>query len=169
MKEVNGWRWLPLTLAVIVLDQFTKEMVLNNLAPYESIVVLPVLNITLMYNTGAAFSFLADAAGWQRWLFAALALGIGAAIVVWLRKLKARSQGLLACSLALILGGALGNVIDRIQLGHVIDFIHVHWNAAYFPAFNVADSAISVGAGLLLLDAFLDGRRRKGEHASSAG
>jgi len=169
MKEANGWRWLPVTLGVIVLDQFTKELILNNLVPYESIPVLPVLNITLMYNTGAAFSFLADAAGWQRWFFAALALGVCTGIVVWLRKLQARSQGLLACSLALVLGGALGNVIDRIKLGHVIDFIHVHWNAAYFPAFNVADSSITVGAALFLLDAFLEGRRKKREHASPAG
>ena len=169
MKEASGWRLLPVTLAVILLDQFTKELILNNLVPYESIPVLPVLNITLMYNPGAAFSFLADAAGWQRWFFTALSLGVCAGIVVWLRKLQARSQGLLACSLALILGGALGNAIDRIKLGHVIDFIHVHWNAAYFPAFNVADSSITVGAALLLLDAFLEGRRKKREYASPAG
>ena len=169
MSEANGWRWLPLTLAIIVLDQLSKEMVLDYLVLHESIFVLPVLNITLMYNTGAAFSFLADAAGWQRWFFVVLALGVAAAIVVWLRRLKARSQALLACALALILGGALGNVIDRIKLGHVVDFIHVHWNAADFPAFNVADSAITVGAVLLLLDAFLDSRRKKEEHASPAG
>src|SRR5687767_1185910 len=117
MSEANGWRWLPLTLAIIVLDQLSKEMVLDHLVLHESIFVLPVLNITLMYNTGAAFSFLADAAGWQRWFFVVLALGVAAAIVVWLRRLKARSQALLACALALILGGALGNVIDRIKLG----------------------------------------------------
>jgi signal peptidase II len=169
MSEPNGWRWLPLTLGIIVLDQFTKELILNRLVPHESIPVLPVLDITLMYNTGAAFSFLAGADGWQRWVFLALALGVGAAIVVWLRKLKARSQWVLACGLALILGGALGNAIDRVKLGHVVDFIHAHWNAAYFPAFNVADSAITVGAGLLLLDAFFEGRRKKRADAGSAG
>ena len=116
---------------------------------------------SLMFNTGAAFSFLADATGWQRWFFAALALAIGAVHRRLAARLKARSQWLLACSLALILGGALGNVIDRLRLGHVIDFIHVHWNDAYFPAFNVADSAITVGAGLLLLDAFLESAARK--------
>ena len=169
MKEANGWRWIPLTLVIILLDQLSKEAILGSLVPYESIAVLPVLDITLMYNTGAAFSFLADAAGWQRWFFAALALGIGVAIVVWLRRLHSRAQWLLAFSLALILGGALGNVIDRIKLGHVVDFIHVHWGNAYFPAFNVADSAISVGAALMLLDAFLESRRRKHADANPAG
>jgi signal peptidase II len=169
MKEASGWRWIPLTLVIILLDQLSKEAILGSLVPYESIPVLPVLDITLMYNTGAAFSFLADAAGWQRWFFVALALGIGAAIVVWLRRLHARTQWLLAFSLALILGGALGNVIDRIKLGHVVDFIHVHWGDAYFPAFNVADAAISVGAALMLLDAFLESRRRKQAGADPAG
>jgi signal peptidase II len=114
-----------------------------------------------MYNTGAAFSFLSDASGWQRWLFVTLALGVGAAIIVWLRRLKARTHALLACSLALILGGAIGNVIDRLRIGHVVDFIHTHWNDNYFPAFNVADSAISIGAALLLLDAWRESRSAK--------
>jgi len=169
MSEANGWRWLPVALGVILLDQYTKGLILDNFVPYESIQVLPVLNLTLMYNTGAAFSFLAAADGWQRWVFLTLALIIGAAIVVWLRKLKARSQWLLACGLVLILGGALGNAVDRIKLGHVIDFIHVHWNDAYFPAFNVADSSITVGAALLLLDALLESRRKKQTNASPAG
>jgi signal peptidase II len=169
MKEANGWRWLPVALGVIVLDQITKEAILSTFIPGERIPVLPVLDITLMYNTGAAFSFLASADGWQRWVFLALALGIGTAIVIWLRKLKARSQWMLACGLSLILGGALGNAVDRIKLGHVVDFIYAHWNDAYFPAFNVADSAITIGAGLLLLDAFLDSRRKKQADASSAG
>lgn len=168
MSDANGWRWIPLTLVIVLLDQLAKEAILGSLVPYESIPVLPVLDITLMYNKGAAFSFLADAAGWQRWFFAVLALGIAAGIVFWLRRLRARAQWLLACSLALILGGAMGNVIDRIKLGHVVDFIHVHWRGAYFPAFNVADSAISVGAALMLLDAFLESRRKK-PHANPAG
>ena len=169
MSEGNGWRWIPLTLVIVLLDQLSKEAILGSLVPYESIPVLPVLDITLMYNTGAAFSFLADAAGWQRWFFAALGIAIGTAIVVWLRRLRARTQWLLALSLSLILGGALGNVIDRIKLGHVVDFIHVHWGDAYFPAFNVADSAISVGAALMLLDAFLESRRGKQANADPAG
>jgi signal peptidase II len=109
---------------------------------------------------------LADASGWQRWFFTLLAVGVGVAIVWWLGKLKAKSQALLACSLSLILAGALGNLIDRMRLGHVIDFIHVHWGDAYFAAFNVADSAITIGAGLLLLDALLDSRRAKSRRAN---
>ncbi|MBX5460544.1 MAG: lipoprotein signal peptidase [Steroidobacteraceae bacterium] len=161
MNEPNGWRWLPVSVAVIVLDQITKHLIVGNFELYERIEVLPVLDITRLHNTGAAFSMLATASGWQRWLFTALALGVGVAIIIWLGRLKARTQGLLACSLALILGGALGNLIDRLWHGHVVDFIHVHWGDAYFPAFNVADSAITVGAGLLLLDALLEGRRAR--------
>jgi signal peptidase II len=116
-----------------------------------------VLEITRYHNTGAAFSFLADAAGWQRWLFTALAIIVSTALVVWLRRID-RGDTALASSVALILAGALGNVIDRLRLGHVIDFIHFHWGEHYFPAFNVADSAITIGAALLLLDAWLEAR-----------
>jgi signal peptidase II len=150
----SGWRWLPLTLLVVVLDQLSKVWIVGHFELYEPLHLLPVLDITLMYNTGAAWSFLADASGWQRWVFVALAVGVGVAILIWLRRLKARAQGLLCCSLALILGGAVGNVIDRLRIGHVVDFIHAHWNGAYFPAFNVADAAITIGAALLLLDAW---------------
>jgi signal peptidase II len=161
VAEPSGWRWLPLTLAVILLDQAVKAWMVHNLTLYEPVHLLPVLDFTLMYNTGAAFSFLSEASGWQRWVFVALALGVGVAIIAWLRRLKARSQGLLACSLALILGGAIGNVIDRLRIGHVVDFIHAHWNGAYFPAFNIADSAITIGAVLLLLDAWRESRTAK--------
>jgi signal peptidase II len=154
----SGWRWLPLTLAVIALDQASKAWMLHHLFLFERVRVLPVLDIILTYNTGAAFSMLADAAGWQRWLFIALALGVSGMLIVWLRRLAAATHGLIACGLALITGGALGNVIDRLRLGHVIDFIHAHWGTHYFPAFNVADSAITIGAGLLLLDAWLEAR-----------
>lgn len=157
----SGWIWLPLTLAVILLDQLSKAWIVHQLALYERHVILPVLDITLMYNTGAAFSFLSTASGWQRWVFVALAFVVGAAILVWMRRLNGRTQALLSCSLALILAGALGNVIDRLRIGHVVDFIHAHWNEHYFPAFNVADSAITVGAALLLLDAWLDARSRR--------
>jgi signal peptidase II len=161
VPEANGWRWLPLTLAVIVLDQAAKTWMVQHFQLYNRVHVLPVLDITLMYNTGAAFSFLSDASGWQRWLFIVLAIGVGLAILGWLRRLKARTQGLLSCALALILGGAIGNVIDRMRLGHVVDFIHAHWGDAYFPAFNVADSAITIGAILLLLDAWRESRNAK--------
>ncbi len=161
-REANGWRWLPLAVGVIALDQATKVWMVHNFRIYESVHLLPVLDITLMFNTGAAFSFLSDASGWQKWVFVALALGVGAAILGWLRRLKARSQGLLCCSLSLILGGALGNVIDRLRIGHVVDFISAHWGREYyFPAFNVADSAITIGAVLLLLDAWREGRSAK--------
>jgi signal peptidase II len=165
--EANGWRWLPLTVGIIALDQFTKKEIVDHFVLGERVAVLPVLDIVHAHNTGAAFSMLADASGWQRWFFALLALGVAAAIVVWLGRLKARSQWLLACSLSLILAGALGNVIDRLRLGHVIDFIHAHWGDAYFAAFNVADSAITVGAGLLLLDALLESRRGKAQRAAA--
>ena len=162
MKEENGWRWLPVSAGVIGVDQFTKLLVVRHLHLYENFTVLPVLNLTLRYNTGAAFSFLASASGWQRWFFLLLGVAVAAAILVWMRRLKSRSQWLLSLSLALILAGALGNVIDRLRLGHVIDFIVAHWHGAEFPAFNVADSSISVGAALLLLDAWLQSRRSGG-------
>lgn len=166
MSEPSGWRWLPVALGVILLDQLTKYLVVTKLAYLEMIELLPVLDLTHVYNTGAAFSFLANASGWQRWLFAGLAIVVGVVILVWLRRLKARSQWMLSCALSLILGGAIGNVIDRIRLGHVVDFVHAHWGDASFPAFNVADAAITVGAALLLLDAFLETRRAKAQSAA---
>jgi signal peptidase II len=155
----SGWRWLPIAGLVIVLDQATKAWVLSAFREFERLELLPVLDFTLMYNTGAAFSFLAGASGWQRWFFVILALAVAAGIVTWLRTMPGREQPRLAAGLALILGGALGNVIDRLRLGKVVDFVHVHWNDAYFPAFNVADSAITIGACVLLLDALLESRR----------
>ena len=158
----SGWRWLPLTLAVIVLDQASKSWMLHHFFLFERVHLSPVLDIILTYNTGAAFSMLADASGWQRWVFMVLALGVSVTLIVWMRRLAAATQGLIACGLALIVGGALGNLLDRVRLGHVIDFIYPHWGMHYFPAFNVADSAITVGAGLLLLDAWREARRGQG-------
>ena len=123
--------------------------------------MFPVLDITLMHNVGAAFSFLADASGWQRWFFIALSSIVSIGLTVWLLRLPREARRLLALGLALVLGGALGNLIDRIRLGSVVDFINFHWNQAYFPAFNVADSAITIGAACLLLDALLDSRRSR--------
>ena len=154
----SGWRWLPLTATVIVADQASKLWIVHHFSFLQRVRLLPVLDVILTYNTGAAFSMLADAAGWQRWVFVALALGVSVALVVWLRRLAAATHALVACGLALIVGGALGNMLDRLRLGHVIDFIHAHWGLHYFPAFNVADSAITVGAGLLLLDAWREAR-----------
>ena len=154
----SGWRWLPLTALIIVADQAIKAWMVHHFALLERVHVLRVLDIILTYNTGAAFSFLSDASGWQRWVFVLLALGVSAALIVWMRRLRATVHGLLACGLALIVGGALGNMIDRLTLGRVVDFIHVHWRQAYFPAFNLADSAITVGAVVLLIDAWRETR-----------
>ena len=156
----NGWRWLVLSAFVILADQVSKAWILRHFGEFEFTAVLPVLDITLMHNVGAAFSLLASASGWQRWFFIVLAAGVSVGLVIAIWRLPPRPHKLLAAGLALLLGGALGNVIDRIRLGSVVDFIHFHWNQAYFPAFNVADSAITVGAACLLLDAFLDTRRK---------
>ena len=153
--------WLWLALVVLVLDQLTKRWIIATLELYERIPVLPILDITHLRNEGAAFSLLADAAGWQRWFFIALALGVCTFILVWLRRLPARGQARLASGLALILGGALGNVVDRALYGNVVDFVFFNWERWYFPAFNVADSAITVGAALLILDSLAEWRRER--------
>jgi len=147
--------WLWISLVVIAADQISKHWFVANLDVYEQIVVIPDLfSWTLAYNRGAAFSFLANEAGWQRWFFAVIALAVSAVLVVWLRRLKT-NETWLAIALALVLGGAIGNLYDRVVLGHVVDFILVHWKTEwYFPAFNIADSAITVGAVLLALDMF---------------
>jgi signal peptidase II len=157
LQRTHPAAWLWLSLGVIALDQATKFLATRFLELYERVVVLPVLDFTLLHNTGAAFSLLAGASGWQRWFFIGLALTVSAVLMVWIWRTP-RGEKLLPLSLSLILGGALGNVIDRIVHGYVVDFIHAHWGAAYFPAFNIADSAITIGAGLLILDAF---RERK--------
>jgi signal peptidase II len=157
----SGWRWLPLAAAIIVADQLVKAWITHHFSLFERVHVLKVLDIILTYNTGAAFSFLSQASGWQRWLFVVLAAGVATALLVWMRRLDARVHGLLACGLALIVGGALGNMLDRLTIGRVVDFIHVHWGRAYFPAFNVADSAITIGALVLLIDAWRETRAAK--------
>lgn len=147
--------WLVLSVLVLVIDQVSKAHFEGSLEMFQQIVVIPdYFSWTLAYNTGAAFSFLADGGGWQRWLFAVIAVVVSAVLVVWLKRLG-RDDTWLAIALALVLGGALGNLYDRVALGHVIDFILVHWqNRHYFPAFNFADSAITVGAIMLALDMF---------------
>lgn len=160
-NALGGWIWLPVAALLIILDQLSKAWIVRHFAYGESLALLPVLNVNLRYNTGAAFSFLADATGWQRWFFAGLAIVVGLGILVWLRQLNARTQWLLALGLSFILAGAVGNLIDRLRLGHVIDFIEAHWKDASFPAFNLADSAITVGAALIILDAWFEGRRRR--------
>jgi signal peptidase II len=156
---VGQWRWLALTAAIIGIDQWSKQLVESTLQLYEARYYLPVFNLVRAHNRGAAFSLFDGASGWQRWAFSALAAAVSVSLVVWLRSLERRAN-LLAAGLALILGGALGNVFDRLRLGFVIDFLQVHWQQHYFPAFNVADSAITLGAGCLLLDLYLGSRRR---------
>lgn len=147
-------RWLWLSLLIILLDQGSKQLAEAMLHYAQPVPVLPFFDLTLLYNKGAAFSFLSDQAGWQRWFFIVLALVVSLVMMVWLSRLK-RDEVWQAASLGLIIGGAVGNVIDRILFGHVIDFIHLHYGEHYWPAFNVADSAIAVGVAIMLLDALV--------------
>lgn len=156
----NGWNalwWYGLAALVVLLDQYTKGLASAGLDYGRPVEVFSWFNLTLQHNTGAAFSFLSDAGGWQRYFFSAVAIVISAVLIVWLYVLPP-GQRWLALGLGLILGGALGNVWDRLMLGHVVDFISVHYGGRYFPAFNVADSAISVGAVLMILDSLFAAR-----------
>jgi len=148
-------RWLWLSFLIIALDQVTKVLAEAYLqyGPYNSVEVMPFLNWTLLYNKGAAFSFLSDAGGWQRWFFAVIAAAVSVFLIGWLHKLK--QDRWLAIAVALVLGGAIGNLFDRVAYGHVIDFIDVYYQQWHWPAFNIADSAICVGAVMLVIDAFV--------------
>lgn len=148
--------WLWVSAAVILLDQITKQLVIRELAHYESITVLPFLNWFHLHNTGAAFSMLSEL---PPVFFVLLGVGVSIGILIWLRR-NPTGQRVLAAGLALILGGSLGNVIDRVRLGHVTDFIDFHIDDWHFAAFNVADAAITLGAGLLILDMILESRRK---------
>jgi|TARA_B110000967_G_scaffold128638_1_gene131432 signal peptidase II len=146
-------KYLFITSLVIVFDQVSKWLMVSWLSLYETVVVMPYFNLTMAHNEGAAFSFLSQAGGWQRWLFIGLALVISVVLLVWLAKLKP-TEKLEAISLSLILGGAIGNVIDRISHGYVIDFIDLYIGHNHWPVFNIADSAICIGAILLVADSF---------------
>jgi len=152
-------RWLALAAVLVVLDQISKYWFDATYQYGERVAVLPFFDFTLLYNPGAAFSFLADGQGWQRWMFTGIALAVVALILSLLRKHP--TQKLFCCALALVLGGAVGNLIDRVQYGHVVDFLLFYWNSWHFPAFNVADIAITLGAGLLILDEALRLRRAR--------
>ncbi|HET8707838.1 MAG TPA: signal peptidase II [Pseudomonadales bacterium] len=147
-KEMGMLKWLSLSFLVIIADQASKFFVSSRLNLHEDIPVLPFFSITLAHNEGAAFSFLAAAGGWQRWFFTAIAVSVSAVLFFWLKRLESKEKWL-ACALTLILGGAIGNLYDRVSLGYVVDFLHFYWNNWHFPAFNVADSAITVGAIML--------------------
>ena len=154
--------WGLIALLIIFFDQLTKWAILKWIPLYGKIPINRFINITHQENRGAAFSFLADASGWQRWFFITLAVSISSVIVVWLWRLRMTGQTVLSLGLALVLGGAIGNVADRIRLGHVIDFIQVFINRWPFPSFNIADSAIAVGAILLIVDSlFLSEKNAK--------
>lgn len=144
-------RWLLLSLVVIVLDQLTKQLITANFSLYEVMPIAPMFNLTLAHNTGAAFSFLADHNGWQRWFFIGLASIVSVMLVIWLKRLKPTAK-LEAFALSMIIGGAVGNVIDRIHYGYVIDFFDFYINQTHWPAFNVADAAICIGAIALIAD-----------------
>jgi len=159
VNNVGTLKWLWISLLVVALDQVTKSIAVDNLILFQPVPVFPGFNLTLMHNKGAAFSFLSDQSGWQRWFFTVIAIVVSVAIVIWMKRLPADHR-LTAVSLALILGGAVGNVWDRILLGYVIDFIDVYYADYHWPAFNIADSAISVGACLLIIDSL-----RHGKHA----
>ena len=140
-------------MLAVVLDQASKLAIVGSMQLYQSIPIRPYFNLTYVHNTGAAFSFLSEAGGWQRWFFAGLALVISVVIAVWLARLK-RHETLLAVALSLVLGGAIGNLIDRLAYGYVIDFLDVYYQNWHWPAFNIADSSITLGVILMLVESF---------------
>jgi signal peptidase II len=148
-------KWLWLSGLVLVLDQASKWVMTSWLSLYETVAVMPFFNLTMAHNTGAAFSFLAQAGGWQRWFFTAVAVIVSIVLLIWLKRLTATAK-LEAVSISLILGGAIGNLVDRISLGYVVDFLdfYNYFGSYHFPAFNIADSAICIGAVLLIIDSF---------------
>jgi signal peptidase II len=176
-RTASMLKWLWLTLVVVIIDQFTKQWASDALQLFRTVELMPMLNLYLAHNEGAAFSFLSNAGGWQRWFFTLIALVISTALVLWMRKLQ-KHELWITIGLALILGGALGNVIDRILFGYVIDFIQFYYHAqsclpgftllyaghapqCIWPAFNIADSAITVGAAILILDGIVNLKRKR--------
>jgi signal peptidase II len=148
---MRNWHWFVLSSVIILLDQLSKYFAMQSLLPYQPIPLLPVLNFTLAFNTGSAFSFLSKSGEWHRWFFAVFSLLMSIFLIVWiLRSRKTARMQLLA--LSLILGGAVGNLVDRVMQGHVIDFIEIYYKQFHWPVFNLADSAICIGAVLLFID-----------------
>ncbi|MEC7121176.1 MAG: signal peptidase II [Pseudomonadota bacterium] len=162
----NAW-WLLLTVLAVILDQWTKSLATTHLVYAQPVPVMPMLNWTLLHNYGAAFSFLSDAGGWQRHFFTILAVVVSSIFTLWLLRLPKHTT-VLAIGIALILGGAIGNVIDRASLGYVVDFIHVYYNNSHFPAFNLADSAITLGVILMIFDTFFLEKHRIQQQVAQA-
>ena len=156
----SGWRLWWLMLLVLVADQVSKQVVIANMQLFDSIDLLPFFNLTYVRNYGAAFSFLSDAGGWQRWFFTLIAVVISAVLAVWLAR-NNKAQLKLNLALSLVLAGAIGNLIDRSVYGYVIDFLHVYYQNWHYPAFNIADSAICIGAALLIWDSFSSNEVKK--------
>lgn len=158
LQTLSNTAWLgslfAIAFIIVIADQYTKMLASDHLRYASPVVVTSFFDLTLLHNKGAAFSFLNDAGGWQRWFFTGVSFIASIGISVWLFTLKGQ-QRLLAFGLCLVLGGAVGNLIDRAFVGHVVDFLSFHWRDAYFPAFNIADTAISIGAGFLILDMLL--------------
>lgn len=159
MLEFNMLKWLGLSFITLVLDQASKLIINSSMQLYQSIPVIPFFNLTYVHNTGAAFSFLSEAGGWQRWFFAGLAFAISIVIAIWMSRLE-KHETLLAIALSLILGGAIGNLIDRLAYGYVIDFLDVYYGTRHWPAFNVADSAITLGVALMLIESLGFGQNK---------
>ncbi|MCS5588291.1 MAG: signal peptidase II [Porticoccaceae bacterium] len=153
--SAQTWLWLGVALAVLLVDQLTKLWIMEQFNYGASEALTGFFNLVHVHNYGAAFSFLNSEGGWQRWAFSFFALAVSVVIVVWIGRLSPQKK-LEGCALALILGGALGNLYDRVTLGYVVDFLDFHWSAVHFPAFNIADTGISVGALLMILDGFLN-------------
>lgn len=153
MRDAVMIKWLWLSLLALILDQGTKLAIAGSMQLYESIAIMPFFKLTYVHNTGAAFSFLSEAGGWQRWFFAGLAMMMSIVIAIWLTRLK-KHETLLAVALSLVLGGAVGNLIDRLAYGYVIDFLDVYYESWHWPAFNIADSAITLGVILMLAESF---------------
>lgn len=162
MKKLKLWsahgpvNWLIVAAVIVVADQLTKYLVTQQFSLFDSVAIMPHLNLTLLHNTGAAFSFLADAGGWQRWFFIILGSGVSIGIMIWLRRLPPDHGFALPLGLSLILGGAIGNILDRAVHGYVIDFIDFYYGSWHWPAFNVADIAITLGAFFFIIDSVQD-------------
>lgn len=162
----SGLWWLWLTVVVAILDQASKQWIIKSVEEFDRIRLLPVFNITHVHNYGAAFSFLSDAGGWQRWFFTIITIAVSL-FLLWSLRQAPRTNKLLGMAYSLILGGALGNLYDRVSYGYVEDFIHVYYQSWHFPAFNIADSGITIGAILLIFDAFTNNTEDSPGNSSS--